>query len=83
MTDTSPTFLLAIRCRDCPAAAICAFVGTAASGSAIRAYIVSLCAVYSRRASSASSAAKAEKRVFAWRIYSERTNAGLKPANWG
>ena len=45
VTATSPTFLLAIFCWDCPAAAIYTFVGVTPSGSATRAYIVSLWAV--------------------------------------
>ena len=64
-------------------AAIAALVGAALSGSATLAYSVRRCAAYSRRASSASSGVKEEKRAFAWAMYVVMTIAGVKPANCG
>ena len=65
VTETSPAFLPAICCRARPAAAMAAFDRAVLSGSAVPAYSVSLWAVYSLRASSASSREKEENRALA------------------
>ena len=65
MTDTSPAFLPVTFCLTCPAAARASRFAGAFSGGAVPAYSVSLWAVYSLRASSASSREKEENRALA------------------